>query len=91
VGALAAVGATRTWIVSPNELSSRSFNRPVRAGDIVERSSLRSHHADETHYWVVDPNDDTAAMLEGFRGHAVSIAVVVDGRPVLGVVQVFAA
>ena len=41
----------------------------------------------ETHYWVVDPNDGTSAMLEGFRGHAVSIAVVVDGRAVLGVVQ----
>jgi ADP-ribosyl-[dinitrogen reductase] hydrolase len=41
----------------------------------------------ESHYWVVDPNDGTSAMQRGYRGHAVSIAVVHDGAPVLGVVQ----
>jgi ADP-ribosyl-[dinitrogen reductase] hydrolase len=40
----------------------------------------------ETHVWVVDPNDGTSSMQRGYRGHAVSIGVVCEGRPVLGVV-----
>jgi len=37
--------------------------------------------------WIVDPNDGTEAMQDGFRGHAVSIAVLNGHRvPVLGVV-----
>lgn len=42
------------------------------------------------HVWVVDPNDGTSAWLEGWRGSAVSIALVHRGRPVLGVVHAFA-
>jgi len=42
------------------------------------------------HVWVVDPNDGTRAYLEGWRGSAVSIALVHQGRPVLGVVYAFA-
>lgn len=37
--------------------------------------------------WVVDPNDGTSPYLKGCRGSAVSIALVEDGLPVLGVVQ----
>jgi len=40
--------------------------------------------------WLVDPNDGTRDYLEGARGSAVSIALVVDRRPVLGVVFAFA-
>ena len=58
-----------------------------RGGYHGEELPGESPHDGDTHYWVVDPNDGTASMLEGFRGHAVSIAAVVDGRPVLGVVQ----
>ncbi len=36
--------------------------------------------------WVVDPHDGTRAFLEGKRGSAVSIALLRDGIPVLGVV-----
>ena len=36
--------------------------------------------------WVVDPHDGTADFLSGRRGSAVSVALVRDGRPVLGVV-----
>ena len=38
--------------------------------------------------WAVDPNDGTASFLEGWRGSAVSIALVrmSDGVPILGVV-----
>lgn len=36
--------------------------------------------------WVVDPHDGTSAFLRGWRGSSVSIALVHEGRPVLGVV-----
>jgi fructose-1,6-bisphosphatase/inositol monophosphatase family enzyme len=36
--------------------------------------------------WVVDPHDGTRAFLEGRRGSAVSIALLRQGEPVLGVV-----
>jgi ADP-ribosylglycohydrolase/fructose-1,6-bisphosphatase/inositol monophosphatase family enzyme len=41
--------------------------------------------------WYVDPNDGTVSYLKGMRGSAVSIGLVVDGQPVLGVVFAFAA
>jgi ADP-ribosylglycohydrolase/fructose-1,6-bisphosphatase/inositol monophosphatase family enzyme len=41
--------------------------------------------------WVVDPHDGTAATKALIRGGAVSIALVWQGRPVLGVVYAFAA
>src|SRR4051794_29697525 len=40
--------------------------------------------------WLVDPNDGTRDYLAGRRGSAVSIGLVQDGRPVLGVVFAFA-
>ena len=36
--------------------------------------------------WLVDPNDGTASYLKGMRGSAVSVGLVRDGVPVLGVV-----
>lgn len=42
--------------------------------------------ADERTFWLVDPNDGTASYLRGYRASAVSIALVRDGVPVLGVV-----
>ena len=36
--------------------------------------------------WYLDPHDGTRAFLRGERGSAVSIALVVDGEPALGVV-----
>ena len=44
---------------------------------------------DSRHRWMVDPNDGTAAYLKGWRGSAVSIAVLRDDVPVLGVVFAF--
>ncbi len=46
--------------------------------------------ADTAHVWVVDPNDGTSPFLQGARGPSVSIALVHDGRPVLGVVFAYA-
>jgi ADP-ribosylglycohydrolase/fructose-1,6-bisphosphatase/inositol monophosphatase family enzyme len=37
--------------------------------------------------WLVDPHDGTSAFLAGERGSAVSIALLRDGVPVLGVVH----
>jgi len=49
-----------------------------------------SAHGDESEYiWLVDPNDGTSAYLKGWRGSAVSIALVHKGSPVLGVVYAF--
>lgn len=39
--------------------------------------------------WVVDPNDGTSAYLRLHRGSSVSIALIKDGAPVLGVVYAF--
>jgi ADP-ribosyl-[dinitrogen reductase] hydrolase len=37
--------------------------------------------------WVVDPHDGTSAFLQGHRGSAVSVALLDNGVPVLGVVH----
>lgn len=42
-------------------------------------------------FWLVDPNDATSAFMRGYRGSAVSIALIHEGAPVLGVVYAFAA
>jgi fructose-1,6-bisphosphatase/inositol monophosphatase family enzyme len=39
--------------------------------------------------WLVDPNDGTRDYLRGRRGSAVSIALLVESRPRLGVVYAF--
>lgn len=39
--------------------------------------------------WIVDPNDGTSAFQAGYRGASVSIALVHNGRPVLGVVYAY--
>jgi ADP-ribosyl-[dinitrogen reductase] hydrolase len=44
---------------------------------------LRAGSAD---LWVIDPHDGTSAFLRGYRGSAVSIALLRKGRPILGVV-----
>lgn len=43
------------------------------------------------HLWLVDPDDGTAAFEKGFRGASVSIALLREGRPVLGVVYAYCA
>ena len=44
-----------------------------------------------THLWLIDPNDGTSAMQAGFRGAAISIALIRDDLPVLGLVYAYAA
>lgn len=38
------------------------------------------------HCWVVDPNDGTADFLNGHKGSAISVGLLEDSKPVLGVV-----
>lgn len=45
---------------------------------------------DLSHQWLVDPNDGTASFLKRRRGAAISVGLVRDGRPVLGVVYAYA-
>jgi fructose-1,6-bisphosphatase/inositol monophosphatase family enzyme/ADP-ribosylglycohydrolase len=46
---------------------------------------------DGRHVWVVDPQDGTSFYIRGARGPAVSIALLRDQIPVLGVVYAYAA
>ena len=48
-------------------------------------------HDSAGHLWLVDPDDGTSAFERGFRGASVSIALLRDGRPVLGVVYAYCA
>jgi fructose-1,6-bisphosphatase/inositol monophosphatase family enzyme len=43
------------------------------------------------HLWLLDPDDGTSAFEKGFRGAAVSIALLRNGPPVLGVVYAYRA
>lgn len=56
-------------------------------GYLGEETGRRRGTDPEGHVWLVDPNDGTSAMLQGHRGHAVSIGLLRDGLPVLGVVH----
>ena len=60
-------------------------------GYLGEETGRQAPARDEPHLWLVDPNDGTASYLKGLRGSAVSIGLLHDGRPVLGVVFAFAA
>lgn len=61
----------------------------LRAEELSDRN--RAPAAGETHYWLVDPNDGTSAMQAGFRGAAVSIALIRDDLPVVGVICTYCA
>lgn len=56
-----------------------------------EETGSQSSADPDRHVWLVDPNDGTVSYQSGYRGTAVSIGLLRDGRPVLGVVYAFAA
>ncbi|HSD29669.1 MAG TPA: inositol monophosphatase family protein [Vicinamibacteria bacterium] len=58
-------------------------------GFLGEETGYAPGHPGEP-LWLVDPNDGTRDYLKGRRGSAVSIALLVDGVPRLGVVFAFA-
>src|SRR3982074_138741 len=49
-------------------------------GFLGEETGLQ---AGQDYVWVVDPNDGTTSMQRGYRGHAISIAMVPNGPPFL--------
>src|SRR4051812_13909133 len=53
---------------------------------VGEETEARSGGADGWS-WCVDPHDGTTEFLSGRRGSAVSVALLHDGIPVLGVVH----
>ncbi len=55
-------------------------------GYLGEETGREESHDPGSHLWLVDPNDGTSAFLKGYRGSAVSIALLREGKPVLGIV-----
>jgi ADP-ribosyl-[dinitrogen reductase] hydrolase len=60
-------------------------------GDRTAPGSSAAGAAPSPRRWIVDPNDGTSEFLKGHRGPSVSIALVVAGVPVIGVVYAYAA
>ncbi len=58
-------------------------------GWLGEETGVRIRPGTSGRVWVVDPNDGTREFLQGFRGPAVSVALVAEGIPVLGVVYAY--
>jgi ADP-ribosyl-[dinitrogen reductase] hydrolase len=56
-----------------------------------ELGVLASPRDQKHHLWLVDPQDGTEAAHKGYRSAAVSIALLRDGLPVLGVVYAYCA
>jgi ADP-ribosylglycohydrolase/fructose-1,6-bisphosphatase/inositol monophosphatase family enzyme len=55
-------------------------------GYVGEETGVKPAAGPDACVWFVDPNDGTASMQRGARGHAISIGLVRDGIPILGVV-----
>lgn len=55
-------------------------------GWLSEESADTTARLTKTKVWVVDPIDGTRALLNGKSDFAISVALVEEGRPVLGVV-----
>jgi len=80
-------------VVAEEVLRERLLSGPgAGIGWLAEEDAAASRPPDaEGRVWVVDPNDGTASFLRGFRGPSVSIGLLRQGIPVLGVVFAYAA
>ncbi|MEZ0171942.1 inositol monophosphatase [Microvirga sp. TS319] len=58
-----------------------------QAGWLSEETADNPARLNRTHVWVVDPIDGTRAFASGHPDWAVSIALVKDGTPVLGILH----
>jgi fructose-1,6-bisphosphatase/inositol monophosphatase family enzyme len=61
----------------------------IRGEELAERD--RESSDADGRLWLIDPNDGTSAFLQGWRGAAVSIALIRRRQPVLGVVYAHSA
>jgi ADP-ribosyl-[dinitrogen reductase] hydrolase len=81
-GGHAEVDEQAEWIIRKRLLSEfPEYSYRGEETGVVSGKDLR--------VWVVDPNDGTSAYLRRVRGSSVSIALIKDGAPVLGVVYAF--
>jgi ADP-ribosyl-[dinitrogen reductase] hydrolase len=72
-----------------DELAERQIRQRILAAfpaAYLGEETGSSRGGDAGHVWLVDPNDGTSAYLKGWRGSAVSIALLRRGELVLGVV-----
>lgn len=92
-------GSFRRWEKAPgnpvcdidlevdNFLRERLSALDPEAGWLSEETVDRSDRIERRRLWVVDPIDGTRDYLRGRSGWAVSVALVEDRRPVLGVLD----
>jgi 3'(2'), 5'-bisphosphate nucleotidase len=59
---------------------------PVVSEESIQ-AFLNGPHQQSSQFWLVDPIDGTATFAGGYNGFAISIALIQDKRPVLGVVS----
>ncbi|WP_262027950.1 inositol monophosphatase family protein [Microvirga sp. Mcv34] len=57
------------------------------SGWLSEETADDPSRLDQSYVWIVDPIDGTRAFASGLSDWAISIALVQDGRPVLGVLH----
>jgi myo-inositol-1(or 4)-monophosphatase len=72
--------------VTSADLASERAIREALAGTGIEVVGEEAGGRASERHWLVDPLDGTANFLHGFPAVGVSIALVSEGRPVIGVV-----
>lgn len=96
----------RDYLENPNLHSQRSHadlkaERLIRRGlsspfptwgfRAEEEPDLNILTSPDIPFWLVDPNDGTSAFLQGERGASISIALIYQHRPILGIIYAYAA
>lgn len=90
-GPLEAPGSAPVDLEAEQLIRSRLLEAFPSWGYQGEETGARRGEGGESHCWLVDPHDGTAGFQKGQRGTAVSLALLRDGQPVLGVVNAFSA
>jgi fructose-1,6-bisphosphatase/inositol monophosphatase family enzyme len=67
------------------ETSLRALLQRIHPADWIGEETGRQPATGDA-CWIVDPQDGTADVLKGLRGSAVPVALLREGRPVLGIV-----
>jgi myo-inositol-1(or 4)-monophosphatase len=86
-------GRKNRWeLISEADLHAAEMLHKALAGAFPGTGWLSEEHVDTAdrlrcdRVWVVDPIDGTREYLQGLPEYAISVGLVVEGRPVLGVV-----
>ncbi len=59
----------------------------VEEDEVFERSTVARGELDNEEVWVIDPLDGTTSFVHGYPYYSVSVALLRDGVPVVGVVH----